>query len=52
MPMNPQTHTMVNVVMTHEMKELLKVLADKDHRSMSAEIVYILEKYLKENKEE
>ena len=48
MPINNDTHTMIGVVMPHELKEKLKALAEKDHRSMSAEIVYILERYLEE----
>lgn len=48
MALNPDTHDRLVVVISHELKDKLRQLADKDRRSMSAEIVYILERYLEE----
>ena len=49
MAINYETHSNVSVVITKELKEQIKEIADKDKRSMSAEIAYILEKYIREN---
>jgi hypothetical protein len=49
MPMDTTKNTMVNVIMTHGLKDKLKELADAERRSMSGQIVYLLEQYLKEH---
>jgi predicted DNA-binding protein len=43
MPINPETHSHVGVNMPKELYEKLKVLAKKNHRSVSAEICYLVE---------
>lgn len=48
MAINYETHSNLSIILPNELKAKLKELADKDRRSMSAEIVYILEQYLKE----
>jgi hypothetical protein len=49
MPMNPDTHSMIGVVVPNEIKEQVKKLAESEKRSMSAQIAYLLEQYLKEH---
>lgn len=51
MPINPETHASVSVNMPKELYEKLKVLAKKNHRSVSAEICYLVEKELEAAKE-
>jgi plasmid stability protein len=46
MPINPDTHASVSVNMPKELYEQLKVLAKKNHRSVSAEICNLVEKEL------
>jgi predicted DNA-binding protein len=46
MPINPETHASVSVNMPKELYEKLKALAKKNHRSVSAEICYLVEKEL------
>jgi predicted DNA-binding protein len=46
MPINSETHASVSVNMPKELYEQLKVLAKKNHRSVSAEICYLVEKEL------
>ena len=38
--------------MPDELAQALKELADKEHRSLHAQVVYILEKYIEQLKEE
>jgi predicted DNA-binding protein len=45
-PINPDTHASVSVNMSKELYEQLKVLAKKNHRSVSAEICRLVEKEL------
>jgi len=51
MPINPDTHASVSVNMPKELYEQLKVLAKKNHRSVSAEICRLVEKELEAAKE-
>ena len=51
MPINPETHSHVGVNMPKELYEKLKVLAKKNHRSVSAEICRLVEKELEAAKE-
>jgi len=47
----PDTHASVSVNMPKELYEQLKVLAKKNHRSVSAEICRLVEKELEAAKE-
>lgn len=49
MAIDTNKNTMVNVIMPHELKAEIQELAKTDRRSMSAQIVYIVEQYLKEH---
>ena len=45
---NYKTHSNLSIVIPNELKEELQALAKEDRRSMSAQVVYIIEQYLKE----
>lgn len=49
MPLNTETHTQRNVILTKELdKQIIKLAADNE-RSISAQIVYMLKQQLKED---
>ena len=48
MAINYKTHSNLSIVIPNELKEELQALAKEDRRSMSAQVVYIIEQYLKE----
>jgi predicted DNA-binding protein len=45
---NYDTHNNVSVVMKKELHKALKILAEKNHRTVSAEICVLVEKAIKE----
>lgn len=49
MPLNPDTHTQRNVILTKELDAKITQLASENERSISAQIVYMLKQQLKED---
>lgn len=48
MAINYKTHSNLSIVIPNELKEKLQELAKEERRSMSAQVVYIIEQYLEE----
>lgn len=48
MPLNIKTHTQRNVILTKEVDSKIIKLAEDNHRSISSQIAYMVEQYLKE----
>ncbi len=49
MPVNPEKYTQRNVIFTKEVDSKIKQLAGDNHRSISAQIAYMVEQQLKED---
>ena len=48
MAIDSDKKTMINVIMSHELKATIQRVAKEDAVPMSAQVVYIIEQYLKE----
>lgn len=49
MPLNTNTHTQRNVILTNAVDSKIIRLAEDNHRSISAQIAYMVEQQLKED---
>ena len=49
MPWDRKKFTQYQVIMPHSLKDKIRDVAEKERRSMSAQVVFMIERYMKEH---